>query len=165
MSFPRPSQPRPGPYAQQPAAPKQPNPAFGQCAGCGGGRYLWQPKSGKYEGQSLIACCLPFEQRQGACREYMAADMQTGHPAPRPAIMTYDNDPGSGNHLQGGQSMQTGHPGHPGALVPAPEPSTPSGLEAALGRYCEQMHEMVTHQAEIGRLLSQIVSELAAQRQ
>lgn len=137
------------PYARP--GPKPADPQFGKCAGCGGGRFLWQPKQGRYAGQSLISCCLPFEQRQGACREYQPVNMNTGHSAPAPV-----NDgsyPGGWSSVPAGYSQVPQPLGTP--LVPEPPQGQPSpNLEQALHAWCEQMHEMGAMLAENIRLLT-----------
>ncbi len=137
---------RPGPY--QARAPPQPNPQFGQCAGCGGGKYLYQPKSGTRAGRSFIVCCKPFEERQGACQTLEEVNMDTGRPAPQ---MQADAN-------YGGWS-QVPAPPAPAAAPAASYPMAPDFM-SALHAYSEQNQEIVTHLAENVRLLTQIVEEL-----
>lgn len=135
------------PYARPTNAPKPAEPQFGKCAGCGGGRFLWKPTSGKYVGQSLIACCLPFDQRQGACRQYEPYNGQTGHPAP----VNDGSYPGGWSSVPAGYSQVPQPLGTP--LVPEPPTQNPS-FEQALHAWCEQMHEMGAMLAENIRLLT-----------
>lgn len=141
---------RPAPYQQR--APPQPNPQFGACAGCGGGKYLWQPKQGGRAGRSFIVCCRPYEERQGACQTLEEVNVATGQPiAPQAA-----------QDAQYG-SITVTNPNYQGASsIPAPEPLHPQAPDftSALHAWSEQMHEMVAHLAENVRLLTQVVEEL-----
>lgn len=145
---------RQGPYQQR--APPQPNPQFGTCAGCGGGRTLWQPKSGGRAGRSFIVCCRPYEERQGACQTLEEINAANGQPV-APQYPLQDAQYASITITNPNYQSQESH----ASAIPAPplHPQAPDFV-SALHVWCEQNQEMITHLAENVRLLTATVEEI-----